>query len=1284
MRSQTLLVALCLSAGGPAAVWGSGCSLTVPFSTTKSHMMMTGEVLGMTMGIDVPDTPPGPPIAGNVTLYLVDYTQCPDWKSVHDVQGLFDGLRFWANITVVQAYPEFILKAASVAIQVHEVVAHVKTDVMTHTNDGGFSGRGTQKVVGGYGIALHKEHTMEGDVYSDVELSGHISACRELPNIQVEVHSFGATKPSEMPGKKSHVDYTFDIVAQNMAKSGSGGAVIEGVEPTFVSWNTSTVLEVTGYSLFGPDGRAATINLFNSEQKTTKECVVIPAPVEKKKSNSNSDDSIDPSLGKLEKLYCMAPPGIPGEALTLLLGEGANCGFEPVSIQYTESDCGPGHAACLRLDHAFFDVDECTCECERGFTGSQCNMCDARSSSACTTVETCLGGHFEFLDLDMSTKTYECTPADLPDPFKAVAVSIRCSPIDRSCELQVGGDAMGFSGEPIVCSAYDCDFRDGAAVAQCAGVLCDMGEYKHVLKAIIGHESISGSCAFTCQPPDKFGLARCILEVSDMPIPITADCHVAECVNAATFNAVTAFRRAWLLSHWASIGLAFGIVIAIPIFLILTLRTPKTLSEVRREIEELELGPRKDTLGNRKDTNILFHRRDTLPPNGADADGQKGAAAGAPAADGLKSATQGPVNRLRFETMTVTAANGRAILNNVSGSALAGETLGVMGPSGSGKTSLLDVLAGLVPSGAETQGQVLLDDTPLVIGAHYPPSLIAYCQQSDLLPSTMSVLECVTFAAMLTLPETMGTGEKMRRAADAIEELGLGHVADSVVGDATAMGQGSRVSGGERRRISLAMSIVARPAILLCDEVTSGLDSTTALLMVRTLRALSRRGRIVILTIHQPSSRAFMALDRLLLLRSGEVVIATPVHNLAAVCASSGHPCEAGVNMADHLLDVIQDKAQADKLSEHCVWEDAESAGEGGGRMTSPSKKAKSKSIVPDLTRPPKLTPALVKTYAKRARLELSVLYWRSAIAVVRHPSLFRLHVAVGLGAAFAVGLMFHGLQSDVSGLQNRIGAVFFVLALFGFSGLSAMEVFMGEMALSLREMRSGYYHLTSILVAKLSVDAMLLRVVPAFAFAAAFYPLVNFDPAIDHFGTFLTITVLVNVAAGTLVAALSIPFDSLGSANLCATILMLVLLLLNGALLNLSTAPAPVAFMQGLSFFRYGFESMLSNELHNKVVMVEAPGVDAFPLSANLFLSLLGVNPNRMVSDIWMLFVFAILHCFLATFFLMRKTQRKVDVAPPESSEGAESDSKKWPKDAWQSSANVFSKKSSGRQQLL
>jgi len=86
-------------------------------------------------------------------------------------------------------------------------------------------------------------------------------------------------------------------------------------------------------------------------------------------------------------------------------------------------------------------------------------------------------------------------------------------------------------------------------------------------------------------------------------------------------------------------------------------------------------------------------------------------------------------------------------------------------------------------------------------------------------------------------------------------------------------------------------------------------------------------------------------------------------------------------------------------------------------------------------------------------------------------------------------------------------------------------------------------------------------------------------------------VATLVNIAAGSLVAALSIPFDSLGSANLCATIAMLVLLLLNGALLNLKAAPPLIAAVQNASFFRFGFQALLGNELHNKVIVIDAPG---------------------------------------------------------------------------------------------
>jgi hypothetical protein len=119
------------------------------------------------------------------------------------------------------------------------------------------------------------------------------------------------------------------------------------------------------------------------------------------------------------------------------------------------------------------------------------------------------------------------------------------------------------------------------------------------------------------------------------------------------------------------------------------------------------------------------------------------------------------------------------------------------------------------------------------------------------------------------------------------------------------------------------------------------------------------------------------------------------------------------------------------------------------------------------------------------------------------------------------------------------------------------------------------------------------------------------------------------------------VPFDSLGSANLCATIAMLVLLLLNGALLNLAAAPPAIGLLQNLSFFRFGFEAMLGNELRHKIIMIDAPGIEPFPLSANLFLDLLGIDPSRQRFDMLMLLAFAAAHALLAAVLLSVKMRR-------------------------------------------
>jgi len=973
----------------------------------------------------------------------------------------------------------------------------------------------------------------------------------------------------------------------------------------------------------------------------------------------------DEKLPSGQIVTCVVPAGLPGETSQIQLATGAGCGAKRLPFVTSDSPCGNAqHAGCLLLAHGAFNVSDCSCACQEGFYGARCEMCEAGEMDSCGGGATCLGGDFKFFRGELSHKSYECTPAEMPIAFGSLAVTVECSGRSNAhgqgtCRLQVGGSSIADMSDPsaIVCEATGCTFLDGSASASCKAVNCDMGRYADVIQSLIGTSTIQGSIAFNCQEPSWHShaqdnpLARCVLTVSDLPIPISADCYVSECVADHTLHALHAHQRRMLAAVIFAGLLTLFMVVLLPIIICVTLRRPHTLAQTEADLAHL--GAKEKDPGSpvrRKTAELTYFKVDETDGFGASEDGELGAAkptsveqatAELLAAELSAAASNRMiVSELRFDQLSVTAANGREILKCVSGTAVAGELLGVMGPSGSGKTTLLDLIAGQPPAGAKTGGQALLDGMPLQLGASYPPSLIAYCQQNDLLPTTLSVLECVSLAAMLTLPAEWTRAAKLRRAIDAIEEVGLTHVADSIIGDANTVSVHGRVSGGERRRISLAMALVASPAILLCDEVTSGLDSTTAYSMVRTLRALARRGRIIILSIHQPSSRAFLGLDRLALMRGGELVLAAPTNQLARVCEQAGVPCASGFNLADHLLDVLaaddEMRVVSARLGQHTTWvpidPEAYEARVGLARAANRGHPA---------------TRAARQGGCARLRVELRSLFWRAAVSVVRHPSLLRLHLFVAVASATAVGGLFHGLGNDVSGLQNRIGAVFFVLALFGFSGLSAMEVFMGESALSLREMRNGYYGLPLHLISKLSIDALLLRVVPACAFCAVFYPLANFDTSTEHVVYFFVIATLVNVAAGTLVAALSVPFDSLGSANLCATIVMLVLLLLNGALLNLKSAPIALQALQDLSFFRFGFEALLGNELHNKVIMVDAPGVESFPLSANLFLALLGIDPTRQRRDMMVLLAFALSHGLLAGLLLLWKIRRPGSCTP-------------------------------------
>ena len=172
-----------------------------------------------------------------------------------------------------------------------------------------------------------------------------------------------------------------------------------------------------------------------------------------------------------------------------------------------------------------------------------------------------------------------------------------------------------------------------------------------------------------------------------------------------------------------------------------------------------------------------------------------------------------------------------------------------MGPSGCGKTTMLNLLSGRQLSEKLTAYGNLFINGNQVNNVNKFKSLIGYVMQDDLILPTFTPRETFKFVANLRLGNK-SEEEKDEVVNGLLNALGLRKSADTYVGNNLIRG----ISGGERKRTSIGMELLVNPSLIFLDEPTTGLDSTTALNLIRLLKNLANNGRTIISTIHQPSS----------------------------------------------------------------------------------------------------------------------------------------------------------------------------------------------------------------------------------------------------------------------------------------------------------------------------------------------------------------------------------------------------------------------------------------------
>jgi len=571
----------------------------------------------------------------------------------------------------------------------------------------------------------------------------------------------------------------------------------------------------------------------------------------------------------------------------------------------------------------------------------------------------------------------------------------------------------------------------------------------------------------------------------------------------------------------------------------------------------------------------------------------------------------------------------KKLLDQVTGQARPGELLAILGASGAGKSTLLNTLAFRNLVGLEVEGKRLANKK--AVSTTSLTAVSGYVQQEELFINVLSVTEHLTFQSLVRMPKGVRRMERRERVEEVIKELGLANSADTRIGD---------LSGGEKRRLSVASELLTDPKLLFCDEPTSGLDSHMAASVVDLLLGLAAQGRTVVCTIHQPSSQVFATFDRLLLLAEGRTAYLGPARGTAKdFFASQGFPCPQDFNPADHLISLlavepgneIEDRARVSLLCDAFADSDL-------GKEVRAAVKKEDEGVGEFNDDNDKISPYLA-TWPQ----QLGALAWRNWKTSLKDPLAARAKIGQAVVLALILGVVYLQQDMDQKGIQNVNGALFVLLTNISFGNVFAVvNIFCSELPVFKREHYGGMYRVDTYFIAKQLVDLPLYLVEPIIL-TTILYWMVGLNPDVLRFfiacGIILLVTQVV-LSVGYFLSCLSPNVDV---ALAVAPVVIIPFMLFGGFFLNSGSVPVWLSWLKWVSWFIYSYEALLVNQwsgIEHIACSPEAP--NACQASGEQVLQRLSFKEENLGRDIGVLLLLAVVIRLMAYLALVFRTRRK------------------------------------------
>lgn len=574
------------------------------------------------------------------------------------------------------------------------------------------------------------------------------------------------------------------------------------------------------------------------------------------------------------------------------------------------------------------------------------------------------------------------------------------------------------------------------------------------------------------------------------------------------------------------------------------------------------------------------------------------------------------------------------LLRDVSGSFRPGILTALVGVSGAGKTTLMDVLAGRKTSGY-IEGSISISGFPKNQLTFARVS--GYCEQNDIHSPNVTVHESLVYSAWLRLSKDVDTKTRQMFVREIMELVELNPIRNVLVGLPGVDG----LSTEQRKRLTIAVELVANPSIIFMDEPTSGLDARAAAIVMRTVRNTVDTGRTVVCTIHQPSIDIFEAFDELLLMkRGGQVIYAGPLGHHSNKLIEyfevvPGVPkIKDGYNPATWMLD-ISTSSMEEQLNVDFAQTYANS-----------SLYQRNQELIKELSTPAPGSKDLYfpSEYSQPFHEQCKACFWKQRQSYWRNPqyNAIRFFLTIVIGVLFGLIFWNKGRKTEKrQDLMNFLGAMYSAIFFLGATNASSVQPIISiERTVLYRERAAGMYSPLAYAIAQVAIEAIYVAV-QSVAYTLLLYSMIGFEWEFGKFLWFLYFIItsfIYFTLYGMMLVALT-PGHQI--AAICMSFFLSFWNLFSGFLIPRPQIPIWWRWYYWLSPVAWTIYGLVASQVGDKNGDLDIPGAGKIPIK--IFLKeTMGYDHNFLpvvaLAHLGWIFIFLFVFAYGIKFFNFQK----------------------------------------------